>query len=182
MEKHMFWGLLVSMLVLSACQTTSNRPATETKATADQPSPVRLVPGDLRIPVPLEPMMADHMKQLMRGHLEALQGITSSLAVEDWDGVLASAKLLGSGSDGRKMCRRMGEGAPGFFEMGVNLHTQADGIIAAAKAQDAQAVLQATGKTMATCTACHAAYRQEILSSKQTDSIRVAQSMPSGSL
>jgi cytochrome c556 len=163
-------ALLAVALLIPACQApTSDAQDTlviDATVTASPTAQAQLDSMDQRIPVPLQPMMANHMKQMMRGHLEALQAINIALGEENWAGVEQAAALLGSGSEGRQMCKRMGQGAPGFYEMGVSFHTQADAIATAAKAQDTQGVLRATGQTMAICSACHTIYRQEVLSSE----------------
>lgn len=118
---------------------------------------------DSRKPVPLIPMMANHQKQNMRGHLEAVQQIIAALAKNDYDGVKKAAKRIGSSPQMAQMCTHMGAGAPGFTPQALAFHKTADGIIAAADTHDSQKVMQALGTTLATCTSCHATYKQHVV-------------------
>jgi len=119
---------------------------------------------DQRHPVPLQPMMANHQKQNMRAHLEAVQRITQGLASEDWDAIQKAAQELGTSPQMQHMCKMMGSGAPGFTAMGLNFHERADGIAAAAEKHDAKGVLKAMSNTLSACTACHTTYRQDVVS------------------
>ena len=118
---------------------------------------------DPRTPVPLQPMMAWHQKQNMQEHLVAIQRITSSLAAEDWAGVVDGASRIESSPQMQMQCEHMGAGADGFTELALDFHRRADAISEAAGRQDAQAVLAATAHTLEACTTCHATYRQDVL-------------------
>ena len=117
---------------------------------------------DHRNPLPLTPMMAWHQKQNMMRHLVAIQGIVGALAEKDWAKVKSSSALIESSPRMQKMCERMGQGAPGFTELALDFHRRADAIGKAAEAKDTQAVLRTTSITLQACTACHAAFRQEV--------------------
>jgi cytochrome c556 len=119
---------------------------------------------DARSPVPLTPMRAQHQKEMMRGHLEAVSDITNGLATDDWPAIEAAADLLGSSPQMQTMCEHMGAGADGFTERALAFHTTADVIGAAARAKDHAGVEKALGTTLQGCTSCHAAFRQEVVS------------------
>jgi hypothetical protein len=118
---------------------------------------------DRRRPVPLLPMMAQHQKQNMREHLEAVQEIVAAVAAGDFDGAGVSAKRMGYSETMGRMCEHMGAGAPGFSEQAVAFHHTADEIVAAAAKQDGPAVLAALSKTLRACTTCHATYKQRLV-------------------
>jgi len=167
--------LLLSLLAtLSACAHPGG--AVASPAPAELPvaePPVAEPPGaggldaaamDGRTPVPLTPMMAEHQKLQMRGHLEAVSAVVRGLGREDWAAVEAAGQQLGSSPSNTMMCQHMGAGAPGFPALGLGFHATADGFAQAAQAGDRAAVVQALGDTLAACTSCHAQFRQEIVS------------------
>jgi hypothetical protein len=57
----------------------------------------------------------------------------------------------------------MGAGAPGFTEKALNFHRTADKIGDAAKKHDSDAVMKALTDTLATCTSCHAMFKQQVV-------------------
>jgi cytochrome c556 len=64
------------------------------------------------------------------------------------------------------MCSHMGAGAPGFTEQALAFHKTADTIADAARSKDRDAVVRALGTTLATCTGCHAIWKQQIVDEK----------------
>ena len=118
---------------------------------------------DGRTPVPLVPMMANHQKQNMRDHLLAVQEIVSALATKDFAAIQKSAARIGYSEQMGQMCTHMGAGAPGFTDAALEFHHTADTITDAAKKQDLDAVLAALNKTLATCTSCHAKFKQRVV-------------------
>lgn len=159
----------LAALLSTACQgkPTPTQPVEEASApvaSTDACQPIsELNALDPRRPVPLQPMMTWHQKQNMQEHLEAIQGIVDGLAHEDWEAIgLASARIESS-PQMQQMCEHMGAGAEGFTELALDFHRRADAIGEAARAQDAQAVLEATSNTLQACTSCHARYRQEVV-------------------
>ncbi len=145
---------LPSLLLLVAC-----KPAPPFGPTASQVA----AQMDQRVPVPLLPMMAQHQKENMRGHLAALQELTASLARDDFDGVAAASRKLGTSPEMERMCSHMGAGAPGFTPTALAFHRSADAITAAAERRDRAAVLAAMNDTLTRCVGCHATYKQEIV-------------------
>ena len=116
-----------------------------------------------RVPVPLLPHMANHQKQNMRDHLLAVQEIVAATANGDFGAVEIAVERIGFSEEMGQMCNHMGAGAPGFTEQALQFHHTADTIAAAARLRDSAAVLQALGRTLATCTACHATFRQSVV-------------------
>lgn len=118
---------------------------------------------DTRRPVPLLPMMADHQKRNMRDHLVAVQEIVTGLVASDFEAVERAAGRIGYSEQMAQMCSHMGTGAPGFTDKALAFHRTADTIKEAAVRRDAGAALAALGATLATCTGCHAEYRQQLV-------------------
>jgi hypothetical protein len=108
-------------------------------------------------------MMAWHQKQNMMAHLVAIQRIVDGLAREDWEEITSASALIGSSPEMQQMCRHMGAGAEGFTTMALDFHRRADAIGEGARGHDPAAVLRATSSTLQACTACHAAFRQEVV-------------------
>jgi Cytochrome C' len=134
---------------------------------------------DTRAPVPLVPMMANHQKQNMRDHLLAVQEITTALATKDFAAIEKSSARIGYSEQMGQMCTHMGAGAPGFTDAAVEFHHTADTIADAAKKQDADAVLSALNRTLATCTSCHAKFKQRVVDEATWSSL-TQQKVPSG--
>ncbi len=156
------------LVALSACQSSS-RQERPSGAPAAAPSVVAESPADEldrldeRRPVPLLPMMANHQKQNMREHLAVVQELVVFTAQRDFAQVALAARRIGYSESMAQMCQHMGAGAPGFTEQALAFHRAADRIADAAKLADSAAVLTALGETLATCTACHATYKQKVV-------------------
>lgn len=149
--------LLILLLACSVPFATSAPPA--------PPSPTaELSALDTRQPLPLEPAMALHQKAQMRGHLEAVQQVMAGLAAGDWAAIEAASARMGSSPGMLQTCERMGAGAAGFTEQAADFHRRADTIGAAARAHDSAAALAALSDTLSACTACHARWRQDVVS------------------
>jgi len=118
---------------------------------------------DQRRPVPLLPMMAQHQKESMRDHLQAVQEVLAAAAASDFEQVALAAKRMGLSEPMRRMCEHMGAAAPGFTERALGFHRAADEIVGAAKTRDSAAVLDALARTLRECTTCHATYKQQIV-------------------
>lgn len=146
--------------VLGACRTTAApAPADDAGPNAD----AVLAAMDVRTPVPLLPMMANHQKQNMRDHLVAVQEITAGVAANDFAAIERAAHRIGFSEQMGAMCKHMGAGASGFSDRAVAFHHTADGIGDAAKGHDMNAVLAKLDETLAACTSCHATYKQRVV-------------------
>jgi hypothetical protein len=93
-------SFLVAISLCLGCRATSDRDQRrEASAHPTTSSPVSASEAldelDQRRPVPLLPMMAQHQKQNMREHLEAVQEVVAAVAAGDFDGVGVSAKRMG---------------------------------------------------------------------------------------
>lgn len=55
----------------------------------------------------------------------------------------------------------MGQGAPGFTPMALQMHKNADQIVLAAEKKNFNNVVRATEKNLQSCTSCHANYKQQ---------------------
>jgi hypothetical protein len=118
---------------------------------------------DARTPLPLLPMMANHQKEEMRGHLAAVQQIVAAFAVDDYVAIEAAAGRMGFSEETAQMCSHMGAGAPEFTERALAFHHTADRIGVAARARDRAGVLVELGATLETCTSCHSEWKQQVV-------------------
>ena len=118
---------------------------------------------DARTPVPLLPMMANHQKRNMRDHLAAVQQIVAATARNDFATIEKAARRVGFSEQMGQMCEHMGAGAPGFTELALKFHHDADKIGDAARKHDSQLVLTLLGQTLSQCASCHEAYKQHIV-------------------
>ena len=119
---------------------------------------------DTRRPLPLTAIMAEHQKQNMRGHLEAIRDLTEAFTTKNFKMIEDAGKRLGTSSEMKMMCEHMGMGADGFTEMALKMHSEADKITEAGQKKNLKAAMIATNQTLQRCTACHAVFRQEVLS------------------
>lgn len=164
-------SLVAALSLCLACRTVANgepkpeasshAPVVPTEFTANE----ALDKLDRRRPVPLLPMMAQHQKENMREHLEAVKDVVAAVALSDFENVSVAAKRMGFSETMGRMCEQMGIGAPGFTEQALSFHHSADEIAAAAAKQDVSAVLAALSKTLGACTSCHARYKQQLVAS-----------------
>jgi hypothetical protein len=122
------------------------------------------ISSDTRKPLPLTAMMAEHQKQNMRGHLEAIRDLTEAFVSKNFKQIEDAGKRLGTSPEMKMMCDHMGRGAPGFTEMALRMHSEADKITEAGQKKNLKAAMVATNRTLQSCTACHAVYKQEVLS------------------
>ena len=118
---------------------------------------------DERRDLPLLPMMAEHQKQSMRGHLQAVRDIVSGLTVEDYAAVEKAGAALGFSEKMGQMCQNFGRAAPDFTDQALAFHHIADAIALAAHDHDRARVMSALADTLAACTACHATWKQRIV-------------------
>jgi len=164
---HSFPALAVSLAVLSAC---AREPSSAPRPTPSATSALGMTPAvaaldrlDARAPVPLLPTMAQHQKQNMRDHLVAVQEIVAGLAASDFAAVERAAGRIGTSESMQQMCSHMGAGAPGFTDQALAFHQTADRIGAAARDQAHDRVLSELSRTLETCTACHARWKQKVV-------------------
>ncbi|WP_373044513.1 hypothetical protein [Vulgatibacter sp.] len=152
-----FAGLV--MMALVACSTPEPEQAAPPPAHPQQ----ALDALDARTPLPLLPVMALHQKQNMQEHLVAVHEVVGALARGDHAAAAAAAKRLGTSEEMTRQCNHMGAGAPGFTERALAFHRTADTVVEAANAGDTKATLAALDRTLATCTSCHATWRQQVV-------------------
>ena len=153
-------SILLSALLLtglSFANADAGKQATPAKA---QNAVADAAGDDGREPIALTASERSHMLQGMRTYLEALQGITESLAANKPDGVRDYAKRAGA---------EMLQGTPlsvplkapiAFTAMSLNTHEKFDVLAGrAAKSASRAEVLTALADIMTNCTSGHAAYR-----------------------
>jgi hypothetical protein len=115
--------------------------------------------------------MADHQRRSMREHLEAITGIVTALAADDFSAVEREALRLGSSKQMERMCTHMGSGAPEFAEQALAFHRMADRIAETAAARDPKRTLTEVGATLQACTSCHAQWKQRIVNEAEWASV-----------
>jgi hypothetical protein len=157
---------LPGLLLVCCCACSRAETASLDAANSrSQPSPTDVLDGlDNRTALPLLPMMANHQKQSMRDHLVAVQEIVGALAKSDFAAVKTAAQRLGFSDQMGRMCTHMGSGAPGFSAQAIAFHRTADRIATAAENRDTVAVMRELDVTLQSCTACHAAWKQHVVS------------------
>jgi hypothetical protein len=159
-------SLVVGASILMGSSTASEQPQAQGLQGISTPAAVfELERLDNRTPLPLSPPMANHQKQNMREHLQAIEAIIKGLSRDDFATVEKSARAIGYSKEMERMCSEMGAGAPGFTERAIEFHKTADTIAEAARFKNRAGVLAALGSTLQTCTSCHATYRQQIVDS-----------------
>ena len=158
------WGILLLAAILGAdgCREAAPAPASATvtpaPSAADEAQAM-----DARAAVPLLPMMAEHQKEQMRGHLAAVQAIVAALARNDFAGVESAAAKIGYSDSMAQMCTHMGAASPDFTPTALAFHRTADTIADAARAKNRPAVLSALSATLETCVGCHAKYKAQAI-------------------
>lgn len=163
------WTVLGTLSLCLGCQAAPSSPPKSDGVPPPAAPPAPQSPSaaldklDQRRPVPLLPMMAQHQKENMREHLEAVQEVVAAAALSDFEKVAVAAKRLGFSETKGRMCEHMGAGAPGFTELALSFHHQADEIAVAATKQDGAAVLAALSNTLRACTTCHSTYKQQLV-------------------
>ena len=118
---------------------------------------------DKRKSLPLLDFMAEHQKKNMREHLEAIRNIVGGYVTKDFKKIKEAGLRLGTSPQMKMMCDHMGQAAPGFTPMALKMHSEADKIVTAAVKRDIHAVMIATERTLQSCTSCHAAYKQQVV-------------------
>jgi len=157
--------LLGSALASMTACTRETPPAPEVMSSAERaPSAAETLDRmDLRTPVPMLPMMANHQKENMRDHLLAVQEIVLALASDDFAAVERAVGRIGFSEERGQMCTHMGAAASGFTEQALDFHRTADRIAIAARERDRVRVLEQLGATLETCTSCHSTWKQQIV-------------------
>ena len=158
-------GAVFLLVLLTECQPERHERASSAPASvaARADAAEELDRLDRRKPVPLLPMMANHQKQNMREHLEVVQEVVAATAARDFAKAAVAAQRIGYSEAMGRMCEHMGAGAPGFTDQALAFHHSADRIVEAAHREDSAAVLAALSETLATCTGCHATYKQKVV-------------------
>jgi len=162
---RLLFGVIVAVILcvavdLSWGQKLPNAGAAKPSSEDPQPGAHQLDNRKLLI---LPAMMAAHQKRNMREHLAAVQQIVAALSSDDFAAVERAARKIGYSEQMGQMCNMMGAATPGFTAMALNFHHTADGIVVAARGRDRAAVLTALSNTLATCTNCHAIFKQEVV-------------------
>lgn len=154
------WLPILGVIV---CSVSCQRSAPTATAPATPSATAMLDSMDTRVPVPLLPMMANHQKQNMREHLQAVQEIVAAVGAGDFQAISRAGATIGYSEQMGRMCNHMGAGAPGFTDQALRFHHTADKIAEAARARDMSGVLTALNETLATCTGCHSAFKQRVV-------------------
>lgn len=122
---------------------------------------------DKRRPVKMTEEMAEHQLKNMRDHLESITAIVVAMGTRDFKKMEKESTRLASSPKMKLMCENMGKATPGFTQMGLVLHSTADKLVHAAKKKDYGLFVKKLGATLRTCTSCHSAFKQKIVSQEE---------------
>ena len=128
---------------------------------------VQVTAVDSREPVKMTKEMAEHQLKNMRDHLEVITAIVDAMADKNFEEMRKESVRLASSPEMKKMCNNMGKATPGFTEMGLALHSAADGLVHAAKKKNYDKFVKNLGATLHTCTSCHSSFKQEIVTQEE---------------
>lgn len=123
----------------------------------------QMIMSDSRKPVKLNAMMAKHQLANMREHLNAVQEIIAAMSDRNFQGMKTASQKLATTPQMAMMCEHMGQMTPGFTQMGMALHTEADKLVVLADKKDYNGFVKQLSVTTKTCTSCHAQFKQEII-------------------
>lgn len=169
---------LLVLALLASCERATPSPSLEgPAATRHAPASAHAHDADAldgRRPLPLLPTMAHHQKESMRDHLVAVRDVVAALARDDLATVGRSASRMASSERMGQMCTHLGAAAPGFSEQALAFHRAADGVVEAAASNDPARVLAALDTTLQHCTACHAAWKQQVVDEATWDRLTAA--------
>ena len=113
-----------------------------------------------RAVVPLEPAEREFVLAEMREFLGMLEKTVAALARGDFDAVAAAAQPLGTGGEKGRMPPAIAQKLPPQFRvLARSTHDQIDALAADAARRDSRHTLEQTGRLLATCNACHAAFQ-----------------------
>lgn len=166
-------GILVFSSLLNAQDHKKNH-------NGHSPQMHNMTSNDSRTSIPMTVQMSQHQLSNMRDHLEAVQEAVSAMATKNFELMKKASKRLASSPEMTQMCEHMGKGTPGYTEMGLALHKSGDELVHAADKKDYDLFVKKLGATLQTCTACHSAFKQEVVPDsvfqklqKQTSSINL---------
>lgn len=115
---------------------------------------------DTREALVLERADGDHLLAGMRGYLASVQGIVDGLARSDMAAVAESARKSGAAMLGEIRLSAIVGLPPGFVLASLATHQKFDELASAATAGATRlAVLDSLSALLASCNACHEAYR-----------------------
>jgi hypothetical protein len=130
-------------------------------AGAGDAPPVSPDSGDARVSLHLDPAVAAVLKETMREHLEALQGVVAALARNDREGAASiTRRELGYAKHHEVMRREGGAAYPAKYrELAMAHHRAAEALADAIDAGDTALTLRRLDGAMRACVACHRAFR-----------------------
>ena len=119
-----------------------------------------LAQAPAREAVLLDPAEREHVLGEMRDFLSLLEKVNGALARGDFDAIAGAARPPGAGGDKGRMPPAIAKKLPpGFRAMARSTLEQIDAIAAEAARRETSRTLEQVGRLLATCNACHAAYR-----------------------
>lgn len=95
-----------------------------------------------------------------------MQAIIGAAATGDFAAIEQSSARIGYSEQMAQMCSHMGAGAPGFTEHALAFHHTVDKIGEAARQRDLTGVLASLSATLTACTACHAAFKHQVVTER----------------
>jgi hypothetical protein len=117
--------------------------------------------NDNRVALGLKPAAEDSLKQTMREHLEALNGIVAALGKEEFEKAAAVAHVeLGFPKHHQAMQREKDATfPPKYQELAMAHHQAAEDLAGIIPSKDMKKILPHLDRTMKACVTCHQAYK-----------------------
>lgn len=118
---------------------------------------------DDRVPLPLSPSMANQQLANMRELFEHVQILVDGMGQNDFKIIEKGAARFTTNAARVKMAKDMGRGDQAFAEMGILLLESGDSLMVAVKKKDLKLINQKFAELLSNCSACHGAYKQNII-------------------
>lgn len=130
--------------------------------------------ADERIPLPLNDKLAHKQLSNMREFLEHIQIIVEGFANSDFKVIEKGVSRFTTNPDRINTAKEMGRGDQAFADMGIAFLSSGDALMAAVKSKDMKAVNTKLGEMLQNCNACHAAYKQKVVSDGEFNKLKAS--------
>ncbi len=131
---------------------------------------------DDRIPLPLSPAMANKQLVNMRELFDHVQILVEGMGKNDFKLIEKGAARFTTNPARIKISMEMGRGDQTFAEMGILMLESGDALMAAVKKKNLRVINLKLGELLTNCSACHGAYKQNIISESDFLKIKPATS------
>lgn len=118
---------------------------------------------DDRVALPLSPSMANKQLANMRELFEHVQILVDGMGQNDFKIIERGASRFTTNAARITIAKEMGRGDQAFAEMGILMLESGDTLMAAVKKKDLKLINQKFAELLTNCSACHGAYKQNII-------------------